>query len=597
MTVSSLAHVIAWSCLAPGAAGDAAATRPADASPPTLVKRLTHWGYGYHHYRHRADACFKGPNVDHGFYDFLVRLPLFKTSVKPGDHPPLVIALHSRRGDFDRRERRWSDHVVLMPDDNTTGVGHSGWFGYHELAPGPPKPDTAIVPYTERRLLYYVRFALEKYHVDANRVWVTGGSMGGGGALLLALRHPEWITGAVAAKPPVDMRTLPLFRPMAEKVFGPFKWGLKVAGTDVNAWQATSATWLLSVQPTCRTWLDISHGRLDKIVPFVQYFTSVNPPGRGFLQLFEHGAAPGTFVWDMSGHGRGDPVGVWRFGFNPLAAGTIRMDAPTFVFADPSLGHLGVPTKLGGWRGRQRPNRDPRGMMNGFVRWDGKTLVDRPDRLEVDLWLSDEGAAWQQCPAEAMTYSVSPRGMHRFPIPPRCTFYYRVTPNGPSGRAEADDDGRLTLDAVPFRRGRANAVKLHIEHAVPDPVVAISSPTHPTPVPRAPTTAIVRWQVANSAPGDPMPVDRYRCWIAPRPNDIPPPDSETHETERVFESLKAGHYHVRVQARLVTGRWGPISARRINVDPTSPVRDAPTSRDARAPSPWRDRRKSAGRTR
>lgn len=540
-------------------------TRPEGILPPSLVKRFNHWGFAYHQYRRRAGTYFKGPNVDQAFYDFLVRLPLLQSSIDPSTKPPMVISLHSRGGDFDRRERRWTDHIVVMPDDNTAGVGHTGWFGYHELAPERPKRDTVVVPYTERRLIHIIRFILAKYHVDPNRIWITGGSMGGGGALLFALRHPEWVVGAVAAKPPVDMRVLPALRPMAENIFGPMDWGLKVVGTDVSVWEYASASWLLSKQPASRTWLQIHHGRIDKVVPFQQYFTAISPPGRSFLQIFERGAAPGIFVWDMSGHGQRDRLRGWRTEFNPLAKGLIRMDGPTFVFSGPSVGHFGVPQQLGTWKGKQRPERHQRGIMNGFCRWATKDLVDRPDRLEVSLWLSDEGTDWQRCPAKEISYDVSPRGMLRFPIPPRCEFAYTAMPGGPSGKATSDEHGVLRIRQIPFRLGRDNAVCLRIKHAAPLPVVGIESPTHPTPLPRAPTSVVVRWSVANDLPGSPMPVDGYRCWISPKPCPPPKTNCETPESERVFESLEPGRYYVMVQARLVTGRWGPISTREVNV--------------------------------
>ncbi len=570
LTRSVIIAWVSWAGVLPAAAGRAetASTRPQAIPAPVLAERSSHWGYAYRHYRHQATAEFKGPNVDQGFYDFLVRLPLLKSLINPSSKPPMVVLLHGRNSDFDRRERRWADHVVLIPDDNTIGLGHTGWFGYHELAPASPKPDTVVVPYTEWRLCYTIRFVAERYHIDPNRIWITGASMGGGGALLFALRHPEWVTGAVATCPPIDMRALPLLAPMTEKLFGPRKWALKVAGTDVSAWELTSGTCLLSRRPACRSWLQIWHGRRDHVVPFEQYFTSMTPPGKSFLQLFEQGLVAGTFAWDMGGHGRSDPFGAWRPSFNPLAKGTIRMDLPVFAFAQPSPGHFGAPKQHGVWQAGQRPERDPRGMINAFCRWDGAAVVDRPERLEVSLWLADDGAAWQRCPVEQMTCSVSPRGTMRFPVVPGGVFRYRVDPDGPRGRVAADAQGVVTFEKIPLRRGRGNAVKLCVEHAMSLPVVSLSVPTHPTPVPRASSAVMAQWLVANSTPDDPMPVDRFRCWIVRDPRGAPPADCETSEAERVFESLEPGCYHVMVQARLVTGRWGPVTSREVNVAPS-----------------------------
>ncbi|MBN1344716.1 MAG: hypothetical protein JXQ73_18635 [Phycisphaerae bacterium] len=558
---------LAWGSPAPGAFPS---SRPANLPEPTRIKQSTSWGYVYHQFRHHAGDYFKGPNVDQGFYEFLVRLPFLKTSVSPSSKPPLVILLHSRSGDFNRHERGLTDHVVLFPDDNTRDIGHTGWFGYHDQAPKPPKPDSVVVPYTQRRLIYYIEFAIRKYNVDPNRIWIRGGSMGGGGALLFALHHPEWVIGAEADKPPIDMRALPMLLPLAQKTFGPIKLDLKVADTDVSVWQYTSVPWLMANRPGCPVWLDVRHGRLDKVVPFEQYLTSLNPPGRSFLQLFEQGVVPGTFVWDMSGHDRGDPMGTWRADFSPLGKGLIRLDLPTFAFSNGSQGHLGVPEKLGQWHARQHPTRNPRGLINDFCRWDPTSIVDLPERLEIALWLSDEGNEWQRCPVESMTFSVSPRGMLGFPVPRQCAFRYAVVPDGPTGRAASDESGVLTINDVPIRRGRDKAVRLRIEHAMPLPVLSIACPSHPTRRPTPATSVVSRWTVANGSPESPMPVDRYRCWISPKPSMTPPDGSDTSETERVFESLAPGSYHVMVQARLVTGQWGPVTIRQVNIDPTAP---------------------------
>ncbi len=562
-------------CLVVGVAAQEGSTalseRTDDLEPPALVKRYMHWGYWYHHYRHRAGAYFKGPNVEQTFYDFLVRLPLLKSSLRPTDRPPMVIQLHAKGGDYQRHERGWPDHVVLNPDDNTAKIGHSGWFGYHELAPAQPRHDTPVVPYTHRRLLYYIRFAIQTFNVDPNRIWITGGSMGGGGALLFALHHPEWVAGATVSKPPIDLRILPLLRQTAEQSLGPVDWQLKVAGTDVNAWHYTSGTWLLSRQPACRAWLEIHHGRRDQVIPFEQYYTSVTPPGQSFLQMLEQGAAPGLFAWDMSTHERPDPLGSWQPNFRPLSAGLIRVNRPILVFGNPSNGHWGACGPTGEWESNRRPERDPRGMINAFCRWDGDTLIDRPDRFEVRIWADDQVDMTRRSPVEGI-YRVSPRGTQSFPIPPRCSFRYEIAPDGPRGHVTSTDAGLLVIDGVPLPWGRANAATLRIQHNMTTPVVGITSPTHPTITPRAPTTAVIRWTVANSTAEDPLPVDRYRCWIAHHPHADAPSDCDTPRSERVFESLKPGCYHVMAQARLVTGQWGPITSREINIDPASPVR-------------------------
>jgi len=554
------------------------------ASPTTaplrarLVDRKFNWGYWYWHYRHIPDETMKAPGVLQPAYDFLVRLPLLCPGPEAIRSPaPVVMVLHARGGDFNRHERRWPDHIVILPDDNTRGLGHTGWFGYHDGSPAPPTRRNVVVPYTVNRLLAYLRFVVETFHADPNRMWVTGASMGGAGALLLALHHPEWVTGCVAMEPPIYPAACDPVRQQARRLFGPPELGLKVLGTDMTAWEYLDAARWIAQTPGGRAFIQIEHGLRDARVPFAQYRRQVHGTGSSMFELFERGAVCGRFLWDQRTHSKPDPMRGWFPLFAPLADGSIRLDRAVLAFGNASSGPWGPSDRPGQWHAECNPSRDPRGIVNAFLRWDGPGIVDEPERLEVSLWLNDEGPSRWRCPVNEIRVDVSPRGTQQFVIPLECAFRYTILPTGHSGQACSDSQGVLTIPQVPVARGRTSAVRLRIEHDLPGPVLSISSPSHPTPLPRAGRTIRCRWRVVNSWGGRRVTADQYACWIARKVQPQIPPGAYTQARERSFTVSQPGRYYLHVRAHNPEHGWGPVTVREVNIDNggTVPLPTAP----------------------
>lgn len=112
---------------------------------------------------------------------------------------PVLLWLHGFGDKWDQLQKAadwFPGKIVIIPNDP-----FGTWFyGYSDQLPGGDPNSGTVVNYTERRLLAYVDYVLKNYKTDKNRVFVLGGSMGGTGAISLALRYPEVFAGADSRK-------------------------------------------------------------------------------------------------------------------------------------------------------------------------------------------------------------------------------------------------------------------------------------------------------------------------------------------------------------------------------------------------------------
>ena len=115
-----------------------------------------------------------------------------------GSPIPLVISPHGRGLHGSENARLWGDlpgrmgFAVVNPDG--AGAHLSGRFSWG--APG-QIDDLARMP-------DIVEGALPELHIDRQRIYAVGGSMGGQETLLLLARYPHLLAGAVAVDPAVD---------------------------------------------------------------------------------------------------------------------------------------------------------------------------------------------------------------------------------------------------------------------------------------------------------------------------------------------------------------------------------------------------------
>ncbi|MBI2299793.1 MAG: prolyl oligopeptidase family serine peptidase [Armatimonadetes bacterium] len=102
-------------------------------------------------------------------------------------------------------DRTWTGRPLEEDADGCqklTPAIHTFWFGYFSEVVEPGAKPTVVVNYSERKLLWMLRWAQAYFGTDPNRTYCSGSSMGGCGTMSFAYRHPE-LFAAVSAHVPI----------------------------------------------------------------------------------------------------------------------------------------------------------------------------------------------------------------------------------------------------------------------------------------------------------------------------------------------------------------------------------------------------------
>ncbi|MBB3227229.1 S-formylglutathione hydrolase [Luteibacter sp. Sphag1AF] len=133
--------------------------------------------------------------------------------------------------------------ALVMPDTSPRDTGYEGATGDWEFGESAGfYLDATQAPWADRFRMYsYVTdelpaFVAKHFPVDASRQGILGHSMGGHGALTIALKHPDRYRSVSAFSPIVA----PMQVPWGEKAFG------RYLGPDRRRWADYDATELLS---------------------------------------------------------------------------------------------------------------------------------------------------------------------------------------------------------------------------------------------------------------------------------------------------------------------------------------------------------------
>jgi dienelactone hydrolase len=133
---------------------------------------------------------------------------------QPGQTYPLVLDLHGAGATTYAEPNPWVDvgvqGIFVFPVDlafsygnadpyTGTGALPTGWFGYDQ---GTGSNERAMSA-TEKRVVRYARFIASdpQFQVDPTRLYVKGASMGGGGAMHVAMHNPTLFAAAAASIP------------------------------------------------------------------------------------------------------------------------------------------------------------------------------------------------------------------------------------------------------------------------------------------------------------------------------------------------------------------------------------------------------------
>lgn len=306
------------------------------------------------------------------------------------------------------------------------------WTGYHELLGKAPRSREAwekgvVRLYTQTRLLALVDWAATQWEVDRSRVFTAGGSMGGSGAAMLAIRHPDriaWALGHVGIHVP---HLSPTYKSSYAAVFGEPEWNVKFEdGTPV--WDYFSDVWYLRQYPARET-------------PFITWSNGKNDDGIGWPQAVEFYRAmqetkrPHMFVWGQRGHGQHAVMPLNHSArVNPIDM-CIDQSQPAFTRCS-----------LDNNPGNGDPNDgDKEGGVNVFLYWETKDIVDEAATWEMTVGLIDK------TPKDECTVDLTPRRLQTFKVKPGDKVKWSNESGGAkvqSGEVTADQHGLITIEGL-----------------------------------------------------------------------------------------------------------------------------------------------------
>lgn len=217
-----------------------------------------------------------------------------------GQTYPLILDLHGAGASTYQEPNPWVDIAIpgifVFPVDLSFGYGNAdpytgtgalptAWFGYDQGTGSNEKAMSA----TEKRIVRYTRLiaADPQYQVDPTRIYVKGGSMGGGGAMHVAMHYPSLFAAAAASIAwvgPSSWGNWTSFanNPPVDTASGPH-WG----DWQDGAWMAVNAT-----------------GKLPPIIHTFRTDDSIIPPSHypDFIQKNETYKRGYVARWQLGGH-------------------------------------------------------------------------------------------------------------------------------------------------------------------------------------------------------------------------------------------------------------------------------------------------------
>jgi pimeloyl-ACP methyl ester carboxylesterase len=371
--------------------------------------------------------------------------------VPPEPARPAGVGLHlhcwggSLNGGYGWWYQAEQGHLLIaanqVPYDWWTGYHEKYWKNAWERAPRDKQSwqEGVVHPYSQTRMLSFLDWVATKWDVDLSRTHVAGNSMGGAGAPMFAIRHPDriaWATGWVGVHIPEQS---PQFKSSYSQVYGEPDWGVEFAdGTPV--WDHFNDAWYLRKHP-------------DKDLGLICFSNGKNDGGIGWPQAAEfYWALQETrqahiFVWGQAGHGQRAALPISLSDRSMPMDLRIDQSLPAFTGCslddDPGRGDPAV--------------GDAQGQSNLYLFWQTDDVVDRPDRWEMTVALVDKA------PKDECTVNITPRRLQQLKLEPGQKVQWTSTSLADggqvqTGQATADEHGLVTLEKVRVGKAKSRVV-------------------------------------------------------------------------------------------------------------------------------------------
>jgi pimeloyl-ACP methyl ester carboxylesterase len=430
----------------PGRNASASGVRErADRQKPVFQTRLTRDGRAVDVWVHWTS------NTDGTDYPAMTNVPCFPFHFavrKNGKAPlhPLLVRMHGR-GDHFLTHLGGSGNpqeYILSLDDHLPGhAGSTFWFGYNlgidifGRMNTPPRGSVAA-DFTQRRVLWTLRWALRELPIDSTRVYLSGNSMGGTGAFFTALAAPQRVAAAMVAIPRLrfDLRdSLETPRGRGARTAFDALWGrpennpVMFDGARVYE-QLDASRRLRLVSSRELPHLRVIGGSRDSVVGWKQLasvFRTADSISSGMMAFWDERDhdSNGSYTWSP----RQDEAALYRYRGDrswPAFSNVSDNDAPT----DSSL----------------------RGSMNSSVDW-FEPVIDRKELWSVGLRRAViERHDTVYVTSGPLTATITPRKLRRFTVR-QSGWYTCEVKNGEAviytSRVQASPSGVISIPDIP----------------------------------------------------------------------------------------------------------------------------------------------------
>jgi hypothetical protein len=373
------------------------------------------------------------------------------------DNAPMVVVLHSAN----RTAYNYLsfDHLGIKADgvqDPTTVFTHvpddywalylnstnNEWWGRNDATSSAAyKAGRNESSYVEKRVLDTIEWVVQQRHIDRNRIYLTGVSMGGCGTLGIGMPNGN-IFAAIRAVVPAGTNYAS-YRFAGIAGIGPIP-ALDAPPDVLNAWKKRAAGVGLPDPPVICDFSSPEDG-----------WANTQPP---LVYAAEYGHLPFVLTWGPFGHAtfaeRLMPYTICQVGlvFPWLE---IRKNEAYAVFTH------GTCNENPPWiNGPIDPY--PAGNLNAYFRW--KSLEDTPTSFKMQLWIANPAipgpTAAEGQPAGPhvdmpykATADVTPRRLQQFKVTPGATYAWTISQDGKviaSGDVAPDLANLLTIPKVPL---------------------------------------------------------------------------------------------------------------------------------------------------
>lgn len=341
---------------------------------------------------------------------------------KPTPLAPLLVHLHSAGGGQEK-ELPEGPYFTRRAGAEFYGLSlhcydFDWWWGKQEVEKNPvfERERTPV----ERRLIDTVRWMLQHYPIDPDRVYLIGRSMGGSGAFSIGMPHGD-LFAAMHVTVPAD-ETMLYYR------------------MNLPAARGADGTW--SMDRTASDFRRRIAGAGAPDPPFlVDYFSHFDKYAQHtgtLLDVLREGRFGHVVAWGPFGHtGDVHTVALAALEFPWLS---IRRNE-----AYPAFTQASTDSTYPGFQGK---GPDQIGQINAYFRWENLEDTATTFAMALRLVGTLELSLITRVPSPQITADVTPRRLQRFRVEPGRRYAYTFVREGKtvsSGTVVADDAGLLTV--------------------------------------------------------------------------------------------------------------------------------------------------------